>query len=91
VRGGLALVLAGSLYALVLFSATHVHGLSDPHEGHHAGDYLVERQVHAGFLVAPPLSLTVALPVPRRLRLVRRRWVAAAVARPPACRAPPAG
>jgi hypothetical protein len=90
-RRGLALVLACSLYALVVFSAAHVHGLSDPHEGHHAGDYLLERQAQAGFLAAPLVVLVVACLVRRPVRPAQPTWVPAYTGRPYACRAPPAG
>lgn len=90
-RRGLALTLACTLYALVVFSATHVHGLSDPHEGHHAGDYVLERQAQAGFLAAPLVVLSVACLVHRPLRPARRTWGPAHTGRPYTCRAPPVG
>ncbi len=90
-RRGLALALACSLYALVVFSTAHVHGLSDSHDGHHAGHYLLEQQAHAGFLATPLVFLAAAVAVHRRWQPTRRMSALAHAGRPYACRAPPAG
>lgn len=89
VRRLAALGAATSFVALVLFTSAHVHGLSDPREGHTFGDYFLEGQTHRGFLSATILLPMVAFLILRLPQAARRPVFWLYTPCPYAPRAPP--
>jgi len=89
VRRLAALGAATSFVALVLFTSAHVHGLSDPRDGHTFGDYFLEGQAHSGFLSATILLSLVAFLAVRLPQAARHPVSWSYAPRPYASRAPP--
>ncbi len=88
-RGRVALGLIVTVLALAVFTASHIHGVSDPHAHHSLVDFLIFAQAHSGFLVACLLAILFVFMTVGRIRGESRGTRRDGLMHAFPCRAPP--